>query len=426
MRSVSTEGLVVAESAVRTGHEVLDQQPIFVPRDDRVASSQLTAFISYVKSEASRNFLGYQDFEGWAADHYRDFWRHFSNWAGVIREGCDEPVCTSEDVQSAQFFPHVRLSYAENLLSGGDDDGAVIGCTSHAPPMRLTRGELRTAVARTAVGLREIGLREGDRVVAVVRSTPDAVVVALATAALGATFSSAAPDMGALSTLARFRQLQPTLLVAHLGNPTTGSSIKPAQRIAEIAAGLPTLRSVVALERPDGACPELPVPVHVLADLQAGRSEDGADFLWPRFAFNHPLFLLFTSGTTGQPKCIVHGAGGTLLEHLKEHRLHGDLRRGDRLFFQTSAAWMMWNWQLSALACGAEILLYDGPRCRPPNALASFVGEHAVTVFGTSPSYLRMCQDTRLVTGAKSVRARRAAGPAVHRVGARPHRNTIG
>jgi acetoacetyl-CoA synthetase len=230
--------------------------------------------------------------------------------------------------------------------------------------------------------MRELGVGRDDRVVAVAANNPETIVAALAAATLGATFSSAAPEMGAAAILSRFEQLAPKLLLANMGSDSVG----------EVVASLPTLEAVVGLD--SGPAPEgIEVPLHRLEDLLASPAAEPLSDGWERFPFNHPLFILFTSGTTGAPKCIVHGAGGTLLEHLKEHRLHGDLGPEDTLFFQTSAAWMMWNWQLSALACGARIVVYDGPIAEP-GRLWEIVAEEAVTVFGTSPPYLQLCQDS--------------------------------
>jgi len=185
------------------------------------------------------------------------------------------------------------------------------------------------------------------------------------------------------------------VLLGNLRPEPWDPGIPIAARLAEVAAGLPSLTAIIALD--DGVLPDgLAAPVYRLSDLIGG--DFAGDFVWQRYPFNHPLFILFSSGTMGPPKCIVHGAGGTLLEHLKEHRLHCDLRAGDKLFFQTSCGWMMWNWQLSALASGAELVLYDGP-LEGPETLWQIVGEEDVTVFGTSPAYLQFCQGAGFAPG---------------------------
>ena len=348
--------------------------------------TQLGAFASFCESVIGRRFEGAQDFHAFSVERYREFWRLFLEWAQPLHAGEPEPVCTGDRCEAAEFFPNLRLSYAENLLEPRspeqDEEVALVARHGDGSRQEITRRLLREQVRSVAGHLRALGIGEGDRVVAIAANNPEAIVGALAAATLGATFSSAAPEMGAPAILSRFEQLSPKLLMANLASDS----------VVAVAASLPSLQALVALDdlpAPDG----LDLPLHRISKLAGAPPPEPLAEGWERFPFNHPLFVLFTSGTTGAPKCIVHGAGGTLLEHLKEHRLHGDLDGKDTLFFQTSAAWMMWNWQLSALACGARVVLYDGPLTEA-GTLWRIVAEEKVTVFGTSPPYLQLCEES--------------------------------
>ncbi|MGY1639805.1 acetoacetate--CoA ligase [Geodermatophilus sp. SYSU D00703] len=345
---------------------------------------QLAEFRARCEEVAGRPLDGPGALHAFSVAEPELFWRTLLDWSELPWSGSADVVRTGDDVETARFFPGVRLNYAEALLRplpGADDDApAVTAVHARRPADTLTRGQLRAEVAVTAAALAGAGLRAGDRLVLIAPHAARTIVVALAAAALGAAVSTAAPDMGAPALLGRFEQVEPAFLVVDRTGMGEGTA-------AALLAGLPTLRRLVVLD--DLPLPEGGLPADRLADLVPGA---GPSPEWERRPFDTPLFVMFSSGTTGPPKAMVHGAGGSLLEHVKEHRLHGDLTPADTLYFHTTTAWMMWNWQLSALAVGAHVVTYDGP-VTGPQTLWQLVAEHRVTVFGTSPAYLQLCQD---------------------------------
>ncbi|MBM4394783.1 MAG: acetoacetate--CoA ligase [Deltaproteobacteria bacterium] len=374
--------------------------PIWTPDPAVAARSGLAAFQAWCGERTGRNRPDWQAFQRWSVASFRDFWALFLEWSGLAFGGDPSEVCRGDAVETATFFPDLRLSYAENLLrplpGAGDGAEAVRFADEAGAREVLARGELRRRVRAVAEGLRRLGLREGDRVVAIARNDAAGNVACLAATSLGAAWSSVSPDIGTGAVLARFTQLDPTVLFCCGSYPYQGVPRPIGDRVRELAAAIPSLRQVVALD-PDPATGEgTGRPVATLADLALTPADDPAP--WPRFPFNQPLFILFSSGTTGAPKCIVHGAGGTLLQHVKEHRLHCDLRPGDRLFFATSAGWMMWNWQISCLASGITSVLRDGSATHPTDdALWRFAADEGVTAFGTSAAYVQYLRDAEIV-----------------------------
>ncbi len=378
-----------------------DDRPVFLPDPDTAARSQMADFLATCARRTGNVFDGWPAFSRWSAACWRDFWRLFLEWSAPEFEGSPDTVCVGDAIESATFFPDLLLSYTGNLLRsmhpGQDDEVALIVRDETGRRGQWTRRELRSRVEAAARALRARGIGVGDHVVAIARNDDAAIVACLAATGLGATWSSIGPDQGSEAMLARFRQLGPCLLFAVGSQPYQGVPRSLRDRLEAVVAGLPSLRTLVSLDGDVAALDGLGHRVQTLGELEAeGASAD--PFPWPCLPFNHPLFVMFSSGTTGAPKCIVHGVGGTLLEHLKEQRLHSDFKAGDRLLFTTSCGWMMWNWQLSALACGTTIVAYDGSPTFPTlDALWRVVAEEGVTVFGTSPAFLQYCRDTAIV-----------------------------
>jgi acetoacetyl-CoA synthetase len=365
---------------------VNDTTPIWQPTAARVADANLTRFHAFARERGAPGG-DYASLWQWTVDSSPEFWRALMDFCEVVADRGDGAVLRNGDrMPGAKWFADARINFAENLLRGRGDDAAVVGWDERGRRGALTWNELHAEVARVADGLRAAGVTVGDRVAGFLPNVPATVVAMLATTSLGATWSSCSPDFGIRGVLDRFGQIEPKVLFTADGYFYAGKTIDSLGRIAGLLDQLPSVTQVVVVpnvvERPDIA--RVPRSTHY---KDFGRS--GASLSFTRVPFDQPLYILYSSGTTGTPKCIVHGVGGTLLQHLKEHQLHCDIKPGDRLFFYTTCGWMMWNWLASALASQATIVLYDGSPMHPDDSILWQLAEtEGVAFFGTSPKYL--------------------------------------
>jgi len=370
---------------------------LWSPPADARTSTRVGHYLDWLASNRSRQFEDYQSLWRWSVDDLEGFWGSIAEYFDVDFAAPPQRVVDSLHMPGARWFPGARLNWAAHALRLTDrnqDDVIVVAHSETRPEQQLTAYELRGAVARVRAGLLRSGVRPGDRVAAYLPNVPEAAIALLATASIGAVWSSCAPEFGTRSVIDRFGQIEPAVLLTIDGYRYAGKEVDRTQEVAAIRAALPSLKATVVVPYlTDGAAIPDAVPWDEFA------AEPG-ELAFEAVSFDHPLYVLFSSGTTGLPKPIVHGHGGILLEHLKIHALHHDLGPTDRFFWYTTTGWMMWNYLMSGLLVGSTIVLHDGSPAHPDlMRLWRLASETATTFFGTSAPFLMACRKEGLEPG---------------------------
>ena len=367
-------------------------EPVWSPSPGRIAAANMTAFLAAVR-EDEPSVVDYPSLYRWSVDSPAAFWSKVWSFCGIVASRpADAVVEDFERMPGARWFPGARLNFAENLLRYRDDSPALVFWNEAGRQSELSYADLYVEVSRLARALERHGVGPGDRVAGFLPNLPQTIIAMLAAASLGAVWSSCSPDFGVKGVLDRFGQISPKVLFTTDGYRFGGKTFDSLGRIARVLEAIPAIERVVVVPYLE-AVPDLSFSRRAVAWSDFVGSERPGELDFAKLPFAHPLYIMYSSGTTGLPKCMVHGAGGTLIQHLKELVLHTDLGRDDRIFYFTTCGWMMWNWLVSSLGVGATVLLYDGSAVEPEaDILFELAERERMTIFGTSAKYLSLME----------------------------------
>ena len=363
--------------------------PIWKPNESQILNANVTKFISFVNQERGLKLSNYWDLHQFSIDHSDNFWRLCADYCGAVGD-FSGPERVGESMVDTQWFPEAKLNFAETMLSRRDEKDAIVFRGENKIELRLSFSDLYLQVAKVQSHMRSCGVGPGDRVAAFLPNHPAAIIGMLATTSIGAIWSSCSPDFGRQGVLDRFGQIEPKMIFVVDGYYYNGKAHDTIERVKSFLDDLPSVEKVVMVEYIQTYTGDIE-NCSTLLEITSNLPDKEVEF--KQVPFDHPLYILYSSGTTGAPKCIVHGHGGTLLQHLKEQKLHADIRKDDRVFYFTTCSWMMWNWLVSALASKATVMLYDGSPFYPgAKALWDFAEAEKFTLFGTSAKYIEALQ----------------------------------
>lgn len=371
-----------------------DKTALWIPSEERLKNSNFQKYFSFLKTRFNKNFSNYHDLYNWSITEIEEFWKSIWEYSEIIHSQSYSSVLDKRIMPGAIWFKDSKLNFAENLLRFRDENIALISIREKHTTTKITYRQLYFLVAKCAEGLKSLGVQKGDRVAGFVTNVPETVIAMLATTSLGAIWSSTSPDFGIEGVCDRFGQIEPKVLFAIESYHYNGRLIECKERIKQIKSKIPSIQKVVLIKQfVDLDLYKNEIPLINKLDNQLYFNEllnnTSNSITFEQLPFDHPVYIMYSSGTTGKPKCIVHGAGGTLLQHFKELHLHTDLKREDSIAYYTTCGWMMWNWLVSSLMMGASAVLIDGSPVHPNNEnLWKRIEEEKITIFGTSPKYL--------------------------------------
>ena len=374
-------------------------QKLWEPTPDRIKQTQMYKFMTKVNNEFGHSFSSYPELYDWSVQNIPEFWATLWDFLDIqATQPYTQVIDDVTKMPGAKWFSGAKLNFAQNLLRYRDDQTAIIFQSEGSDPVYISYAQLYQRVAQLAQALKDLGVQPEDRVVGFMPNMPETVIAMLAATSLGAIWSSCSPDFGIKGVLDRFGQIQPKVLVTADGYVFKGKEMDRLERVAGIMHELPSVQKVVVVPFLQDAPDISSIPNSVL--YQDFIDPQATDIQFTQLPFDHPLYIMYSSGTTGLPKCMVQSAGGVLLQHMKEHVLHTDITREDVLFYFTTCGWMMWNWLVSGLASGCTIVLYDGQPFSPdPGVLWQMAQDTRMTAFGTSAGYLTALEKTGLRPG---------------------------
>ncbi|MFW5809989.1 MAG: acetoacetate--CoA ligase [Thermodesulfobacteriota bacterium] len=370
---------------------------LWEPSEEQIKNSNMVAFMTGVNKKHGTDFSEYNALWEWSVNHIPEFWAEMWDYAGIkASKGFDEVVDDVNKMPGTKWFSGARLNFAQNLLKFRDDRPAIVFHGEDRVTRRFSHAELYDEVARVAASLKEMGIQPGDRVVGFMPNMPESIIAMLAAVSLGATWSSCSPDFGVKGVLDRFGQIRPRVLFTADGYYFKGKNLDSLERIGDILQQIDSVEKVVVVPYTESE-PDIDAIPHAVLYDEFKSSKSGLEIDFVQLPFEHPLYIMYSSGTTGLPKCMVQSAGGILIQQMKEHLLHTDLKRSDNIFYFTTCGWMMWNWLTCGLSVGATVVLFDGNPFHPgPEALWKMAEEEKITVFGTSAGYIAALMNSGL------------------------------